>query len=378
MTDLGLITTHGTNIGDDLIRVGARAVIDAALGEPPQSVVEVNKHRPLTVLRSPWPDRIVQRLPRGRHTATRHIGRALAPLRLASVFDDVAIVAQCGMPLMWPGCGRAEWYPTVWRDVLGRRHVPLVLNLAGGSCFPWTAQRRPRLERGDAAALRMILGRSDLITVRDELAAEVAARLGFAATALPCTAMHAARATGIAGADGDAVVLNIMPRGAHFTWGQELDAATWLATVDRLVSLLAPDFPLLFLCHDRAEHDLARLRWPGHEAVLPTRPFDYLVAARRARVAVVNRMHAAVALAGLGVPAVAVGSDTRLLMVEQTGQVVQYLGEATATGLRDRVHELVAEAGKRREYLRDLEERSFATHSDLVRTSHVDWLDRSP
>jgi hypothetical protein len=56
---------------------------------------------------------------------------------------------------------------------------------------------------------------------------------------------------------------------------------------------------------------------------------EYFEVVRDAAFGVCNRMHASVALAGLGIPSVAVGTDSRNLMVEAVGLPVFYVKEAT-------------------------------------------------
>jgi hypothetical protein len=128
---------------------------------------------------------------------------------------------------------------------------------------------------------------------------------------------------------------------------------------------------LLFLCHSAAELELARSRWPGHEAVLPTTTDEYLAVAGRGRIALVNRMHAAVTLAGLGIPAVGIGTDTRLLMVEQTGQEIVYVGDADGAGLLASLELLDSQLDERRQLLLHREQQSFEAHLATLKQSGV-------
>jgi hypothetical protein len=364
LTKIGLISTRSTNIGDDLIRTGIQRLLGHVLADSDLKWVLLNKHRPLEIYRNRALASAVDALPRGRRTASRALPRIARRLTLAHIFDDVDFVVQCGTPMMWPDCQRAEWLPAVWEDVLARADRPRVLNLAAGACYPWSEPRPTRLSATDAQAVRRILHSSDRVTFRDMLARDLAADLGFDGAVLPCTATHWAHGTR-SDEDAEAVIINVMPRGGHFTWGQDLVESTWHREIDHVVATLGKEHQLILLCHNTAEYDFAA-RWGAHERCLATTPADYLAVARRGRVGLVNRMHAAVALAGIGVPSVAVGTDTRLLMVELVGQETSYVGDVVAADLLEAVGTLLRERAQRRARLLAIEADSFTAHAQEV------------
>lgn len=368
---VALISTKATNIGDDLIRRGVQRMLTAALPGTQMEWRVINKHQPWTVYVTNESARTaIDRLPRGKRRVTDAIGRTSRVLNIATAFTGADLVVQCGTPVMWPGVANVEWQGPIWEDALDRIGRPPVMNLSGGSCYPWTAPRPVTLDPADQVALSNMLGRSDLFTARDPLAAQIARSLGKQAEVFSCAAIHSGGSEPAAGEDG-ALLLNVMPRGGHFDWGQNLDPDAWLRSVDEVVAARADRDTLLFLCHSQDEFDLARRRWPDHEAVLPVTTEEYLQAARRGRIALVNRMHAAVTLAGLGIPAIAVGTDTRLLMVAQTGQPVRYLGEVEGGELVSALAELDADRENLREALLDNERSSFEAHRDHIQVSDV-------
>ena len=365
MTKVGLISTLDTNLGDDLIRLGTVELLQSVLGEwESLEFVVMNKHRPLDIFRNKVLPRFVEQVPRKREAAIRLLGHAVRPLRLSHVFDDVDFVVQCGTPMMWPECRRAEWLPTLWSDTLARPRSPRVLSLAAGSCYPWTAPRPPRIQPPDAAALSRMLDVVDTITFRDELAQTIAKSLGFRGRVLPCVALHWAHGR-VADPNAEAIVLNVMPRGGHFLWTEDLVSVDWPREMDRLVSALERTHPLILLCHNREEYDFAA-RWPHHERCLPATAQQYFETIRRACVGVVNRMHAAVALAGVGIPAVAVGTDTRLLMVGTAGQKCAYLADTCSDALLETVNTLLKERWAHRLTLLQNETLAFDEHSKEV------------
>ena len=62
-------------------------------------------------------------------------------------------------------------------------------------------------------------------------------------------------------------------------------------------------------------------------------------------------MHASVGLASLGIPSIAVGTDTRLLMVKALGLPSAYVKEMNVDQLEDMLENLIKHRGQERERL---------------------------
>ncbi len=85
-----------------------------------------------------------------------------------------------------------------------------------------------------------------------------------------------------------------------------------------------------------------------------------------ATIGICNRIHAVIALAGLGVPSVAIGTDTRLLAVEALNLPYVYVKEATVEKLEDALQNLVTSRKQQRERLLTLQEQTWAQYIDVV------------
>ncbi|MBT0769459.1 polysaccharide pyruvyl transferase family protein [Kineosporia sp. J2-2] len=371
---IALISTKATNIGDDLIRRGVRRLVVSALADSYDGELlwkVVNKHQPWTVyLKSQAARSVVARMPFGQRQVTEALTRISRRTGRDTVFTDADLVIQCGTPVMWFGVHESEWQGPIYDDALGREGRPPTLNLSGGSCFPWIAARPVQLIGADRMAISTMLDRSDLFTARDRLAAEVAGSLGRPTEVFSCAAIHSGGAVPAPG-DGGVLLVNVMRRGGHFDWGQNLSSESWLATVDKVLAERTGRDRILFICHSDDELALARSRWPQHEAVLPRNTEEYLEVARRGRIGLVNRMHAAVTLAGLGIPAIGIGTDTRLLMVEQAGQPIRYVGDAEADELIEALADLDTHRLVYREALLENERRSFEAHRQHLLDSGI-------
>ena len=190
---IGLITTLNTNIGDDLIREGICLILKDIFKNHKLEFIAINKHLPMSVYPKLHPIRWTQILPRGRIQAGRFVGGLLYRFG-HSYFDNCDLIVQCGGPVLWPGCHRAEWAEILWHQVIGRLYgrIP-VLNLAAGSCYPWERQPIAITDPDDAKYLRAILSYCQLTTVRDILAQQLLSSLGAQVPLIPCSAFLAAK-----------------------------------------------------------------------------------------------------------------------------------------------------------------------------------------
>lgn len=366
---IGLITTLDTNIGDDLIREGICSVLREVFKGHDVEFIPVNKHQPLTV----YPDwhpihlaKVTRYLPRGRYRASRLIERFAPALRL-SRFDSCDLIVQCGAPVLWPGCHRCEWAEPLWHQIVGRlsQRIP-VFNLAAGSCYPWERQPARIDDPQDAQYLQAILGYCHLTTVRDTLAQRLCASLGMQTPLIPCSAFLAAgdQVTGVQ--DSGVVLVNYMQGGGHYEWGQGIDPSAWRETIKNLIARLQTRHKLAFLCHNQVEYDLAIGLDPTLPRLWPKTPQDYFAVIADAKVALCNRMHASVALAGLGIPSIAVCTDTRLLMVDAIGLPCLYVKEASADRLEEGVEDLLAHRRQWKERLLSLRSETWNTYVQVV------------
>ena len=366
---VGLITTLGTNIGDDLIREGVVTLLRHHLAGGDLTLVPVNKHRPHTVYPVSHPIRWIP----ARSDLPRSVvrGRRRLVARLArggrSRFDRCDLIVQCGAPVFWPGCAESEWAGPLWEDIVERlaRSVP-ALNLAAGSCYPWNQRLEPLIGDADAAFIRRILETCRLTTVRDAVSERLLERLGRTVPRLPCTAFVSAMGQHAVMDDGGYVLLNFMPGGGHYDWGQGIDRERWASVMRACATSLGRRHRIAFLCHDAREVEAAGRLVPGARTFHPRTVAEYLLVVREAKFAICNRMHAAVAMAGLGIPSVAVCTDTRLHMVAELGLPIAFVDDVTAASLLETSETLLRDRHREQERLLALREATFARYLALI------------
>jgi Polysaccharide pyruvyl transferase len=351
---IGLITTIDTNIGDDLIREGiCKLLLEVYKGVQPEFVC-VNKHKPYTVYPEWHPIHfgdIAERLPLGQNLLRRTADALFARMGL-SRFDDCDLIVQCGAPVFWHGCSQNEWAKPLWHDVVGRLcdKIP-VLNLATGSCYPWERQQDVLKLTEDVEYIKSILGYCRLTTVRDRLARSICTSLGWDTPEIPCSAFLAAKGRRAEAAESGYLLLNYMRGGGHYDWEQEIDPGGWEKTVKTLISRLGTRHKIAFLCHDEKEYILAEELAPSFPIFFPKTPEEYLDCAAKAKFGICNRMHASVGMAGLGIPSIAVCTDTRLLMVAELGLPIHYVNETDTDILEDETESLLKKWGSEHDRL---------------------------
>ena len=368
---IGLITTIDTNLGDDLVREGLCSVLRDAFRGRRIEFVSINKHQPLEVYPGWHPIRfthsLARSLPRGRTRLSRGAARMLRSLG-SSRFDGCDLIVQCGTPVAWPGCSGCEWAEPLWHQVVGRlsqQGVP-ALNLGAGSCYPWEKQPKRVESEEDALYLKRISGYCRFTTVRDRLAQLLLESLGRSCPLIPCPALVAGMPVTGSQGDGDLLVINYMEKGGHYDWGQGIDAGAWSRTAKALVERVSKRERVLFLCHDQREYELASTLDPTIPRFLPRNLSEYFSVLSRAKAGVCNRLHAAIALAGMGIPSVAVGTDTRLLMVEAVGLPYFYVKEATLERMEDALQGLLRGRESERERLLALCEHTRRRYLEVV------------
>lgn len=366
---IGLITTLDTNIGDDFIREGICFVLRKVFLGRKIEFVPVNKHRPMTVYPPSHPCRWAEWFPRGRRYAYPLVGKIFNRFE-HSRFDNCDLIVQCGAPVFWPGCHRCEWAEPLWHQVVGRLHkrVP-ILNLAAGSCYAWEQQPTNIYDPRELEYIRSILGYCRMTTVRDTLAQNLCSSLDIQAPYIPCSAFLAAKECKNIQKYKEIVLINYMDGGGHYDWNQNIDRVLWHNTVKGLMNRMRKRHKVVFLCHNQEEYDLADQLDETLPRIWPKTFHEYISLVSKAKIALCNRMHASVVLAGLGIPSIAVGTDTRLLMVAALGLPNYYVKDVNVDQLEYDLEKLLARRAQERERLLTLQSATWSRYIDRVSES---------
>ena len=374
---IGLITTIDRNIGDDFIREGIVQVLRTAYSGCDVRFLAVNKRLPFTVYPRWHPLRWVQvldRLPQRKPVVAlkARASQVMHPLG-GSRFDRMDMIVHCGAPVMWRGCHRSVWASPLWNHVVARLsdRVP-VMTLAAGSAYPWQDQPEAVTDPLDATFLRRVLDSSRLTTARDPLVSRLADGLGAAVPTLPCSAFLVGKRFAVPSVDPDGLVLfNYMPGGGHWTWGQGIDEDCWMVTARTLIERLSRRHQVAFLCHSPKDYEAALSLNAELPRFMPTSIESYFSLISRSKAAITNRIHGAVAMAGLGIPSISVGTDTRMLTLAPIGVPYTYVKDANHEELEDGLEALISRQPEERERLISLRDATWDRYvSEVMRVTN--------
>ena len=138
-----------------------------------------------------------------------------------------------------------------------------------------------------------------------------------------------------------------------------MEPELWEKTLKNVLCRLGRRHRLAFLCHDDREYALAGEIAPALPRFRPRNPKEYLECISRGKFGICNRMHASVVMAGIGIPSVAICTDTRLLMVAELGLPTMYVKAVTEDLLEEMVEQGVKEAVAERERLLVLQDQTW-------------------
>ncbi len=364
----GFITTVDTNIGDDFIRVGIKHVLSRIM--PSINYQEVNKHDPLSIYHKYYPLYWLKSLPtRLRHGRFENLVRRCLAGPRHTRLNDCDLIIQSGAPVIWPDCHQNEWAEPIWHDVVGKisqKGNCAIWNLGAGSCYPWENQPDTILNQDDRAYIKSITRYCTLTTSRDPLAKELFETVSDQSIQLlPCPAFFSSTTKSLL-LDSDYVLINYMPGGGHFDWGQKIDNQKWEETIKTVIAKLKKKHSLAFLAHNKREADIANSLKLGLPIMQPKSVNEYNTLIKKSKAAINNRMHASVNMASSGVPSIAVGTDTRLLMVKELGLPIHYVKNADAELLIEQMEELIENRFKHQSRLIQLKNTSLKSYQVLL------------
>lgn len=346
---VGVITTLHHNVGDDFVREGLIYLLEARFGSV--SVRPVHKHIPVTCrswVRYEWD--LVRR-------ALNIAGSSWA-LRLSYLLDlfptsfgsdailGSDLVVQSGAPVYWTSefghCHQNEWWkPLIERRLLRAQRVPL-LNIAAGTCQHYFSDGSEFCQQPAVLEYaRRFFDICELTTVRDKLSRVVLGYAGRTAPLLPCCSLYAVDRLQIRPRKGEYIALNFMPLGGHYSWGSTASVSTWDSTFAAFAHRLAQKHRCILVCHSAGEQRAAARLCPSIPTYYSRNYRDYLDIYAGARCGVVNRVHAAFALASVGKPALVVGNDSRARMCEEIGVRSIFVADANVEMLLDVTEDLV-------------------------------------
>jgi hypothetical protein len=244
-------------------------------------------------------------------------------------------------------------------------NVP-VLNLASGASYGWTLTPDAISNPDDVRFLRRIASYCLTTTCRDSLALRLFRDIGVDCELIPCSALLAPFERGVADQAGSYILANVMKLAGHYDYGQKIDVSKWLGTVSRAIRELSRRHTVRMLCHSEEEFALAASIAPDCERLFPQSEAEYYDLVRGAKTALCNRVHAAVYLAGIGVPSVTICNDTRMLILSPLDLPHHFIEDVSADQLIEEVETQIACRRTEGDRLHDLKMATFARYTSIL------------
>jgi hypothetical protein len=321
------ITTVNHNIGDDFVREGLVCLLKSCFEEI--NVWNIHKHLPITARKGfdapvsygviSTKNKVVRRLWRCASDILDQI--PVQPETDKILSSDLLI--QSGAPVYWchhkNHCADNEWYgPLITKRYLKVREKVSFLNLAVGSCQRYHSDGSELIACDRCGSyIKEIYGLAKITTVRDSLSKTILDSLGLKAQLIPCPSIFASDGIGMDAESPEYVCLNYMEGAGHYDFGQNIDKSRWRKVFIEFYDNIKNDHQCVFVCHNQREARDAKKIDPLAEIFIAKDYRDYLKFYARSSCGVVNRVHAAFAMAGFGRPSIVIGSDSRARMSEQ-------------------------------------------------------------
>ncbi|WP_152415473.1 hypothetical protein [Caenispirillum salinarum] len=361
--------------------LGAEAVAREAFGEDVR-IAHFEQHHPFSVYPEGHWTRWIDKL---RHDRLMWLRRRLARedvyqkmwAQTQPLEFDLAVA--CGGPNLVSGAAATPQMRLLMHHFNGAfafRGTP-VLDAAVGSGFP--LERIPeRLSPEDEAFYKTSTGITRAITVREHDACRLYGTIGVEAPVIPCIAIGSGRffqrfrdEADRSGTPRDErpIIINFQAKGSNTDWDQGVDPAAWMDLVRGVVADLRADGQRVeLLCHSLYERKLARQLAPDLPIHFPQTEEEYGHIIANAKVGFVSRIHAGVALAGIGVPSLVVGNDTRIGTTAEMGLPSYFTKKLDRDTVVAEIRRLVSSADAERERLLALRESVIKRYAEVFAT----------
>lgn len=383
MINLALLSHRVGNIGHNFMALGAEAVARDAVGNQ-LDIHFIEQHRPFSIYPGLHPLRTLDFLPHSKFQSIRKLlGKEVVykKLWLSLRRLNFNLAVSCGGPNLISNASTIPQMSLLHHQFNGAFHyskVPL-LDLAVGSCFP--LERVPEnLGYFDKVFYEKAFKYVTKLTVRESIAKKIFSSMGIDVEVVPCIAVASGRyfetiinKLPLIPLNEKVVLINFQALGSNEDWGQNVDASRWADLVRGVVvDLNRLNHKVEFLCHSQPEYQLAKSFWPNANIFFPKNEAEYAVCISRAKVGFVSRIHAGVALAGIGVPSVVVGNDTRIGTTTEFGLPSFFTKNISKNQVVSKILDLISNLDKEKLRLINLREEVILRYVNIFRRAMMD------
>lgn len=375
MMKVALLSHRGGNIGHEFMSLGMQVALQAAFGSDLQ-IDHFEQHKHFSVYPKHHWLNIIDTLPHGQFRTVRQL--LSTPGFMARSWPktlplEYNLALACGGPNIVTNAYCAPELKLMLHHLNGAFHyrgVPLI-DAGVGSCFPLTDVPDRLLQSENRLFYAKALEYVTITSVRDTVAEKLIRDLGTTPELIPCAAICTGRIfekSRLALDSSDKyVAINFQRVGSNSDWGQNVDPASWMSTMQEVIRALEKRHKVLILCHNAHEYKLAGLLAPHIIRFQPRTADEYASVINRVKVGLVSRIHAAIPLAGLGIPSLVVGNDTRLGAIDILGLPTCYVKSTSSKWLIDQLESLLSSIDSHRHRLLNVRETTLQKYSNLFR-----------
>lgn len=360
--EIALITTIDHNVGDDFVRLGLQFLLRQVFSKEQLYFNLIHKHAPLS-------SRLIFKSVRNAFWG-KWIDGMLPVAWTQDVLRRADLIIQCGAPTAWchPSCHSHSYQNEWFKNLIVRRKISRhqFWNIGGGSCMKYHQDDGVLCERCQRYILELTSSAQKTI-IRDRVILKMYQSLGYEIPHGPCPSLFCSEALNERPPAGQYVVINYMPHGGHYTYGQKIDHKKWRNTLLQFYMLLRQQERVVFIAHDHSEATVTRQYFPDAEIFNGEKnPLATLKMYAAAKYGFVNRVHGALAMASFGIPSFVIGSDTRSTMIENFDLKHQFVGDIELNDLLREWKNLQARQTNYQQTITELK--------DTTLKNYIQWL----
>lgn len=378
---VALLSHRFGNIGHLFMAVGFEEIVRDLLGSN-VDIEHFEQHHFFSVYPKGHWLHWLDRIPHGRMKTLRmYLNRPEVCEKLwpaAKHLSDFAGAITCGGPSIVRGVGKTPEMCLMFHHQLGAFHyhgVPTFDCGVGSGGFPlknMPTDFANAFDNADKRYFQRLFSYSTISTVRDEVAKGLWDALGRNAPLIPCGALASGRrfeslVQPSKSWENRSIVINYQLTGANNDWGQGVDVNQWKLTVRNLIQRLKKRHDVVFLCHGETEGRHAAQVNPEVRRVIPNTLEEYAEVIRNGKAGLASRIHAAIPMSGIGLPVVAIGTDTRLGTLDLMGLKTFFVKDVTAEQLEQQIEEGLSRAQQEQERLTVLRENTIRSYGEIFR-----------
>ena len=376
---VALLSHRTGNIGHLFMSVGFEEIIKKMFGER-VDIVNFEQHRFFSVYQEGHWLHLIDKVPHGRMKAIRMwLNSPAMCQRLwpqAKNLKGYSGVIACGGPSIVRGVGKTPEMCLMFHHQLGAFHfhdVPTFDCGVGSGGFPLSnlpLSASLAFDEADRAYFERLFSYSTISTVRDAYAQELWRALGRNAPLIPCGAIASGRrfdslAKSSFSENEKHIIINYQRCGANSDWGQKVNVEKWRGIVAQLIRRLKKRHKVIFVCHNEFEAKDAARVGVNIPRIVPKTLAEYASVIVNGKAGLASRIHAAIPMAGIGLPVSAVGTDTRLGTLDLMGLKTHYVEDITSEQLEEEIEAGIVNRISERERLLTLREETMDRYIEI-------------